>query len=403
MPTSKNKVLKQVRLYGRGEVTDVVVENGVITRIGQSTLPGEEFGGRAIFPGFVESHTHLDKTLSLDADGLENHSGTLTEAIELWRLAREHRPQDDYLRRARMGVMQAVSAGTTHLRSHLDLESPKGLEVLEGMLGLREEFAEEIGLQFVALGQPGTPDGDAIMAAALEMGADLVGGCPHITPDPAACIRSALDLAERFGRPVDLHMDEHEDPNRQDLETLCEMVIARGLEGRVTSDHNCSLTFQSPEVQRRVIEKVARARIHMIGLPAVNLALLGKGQPPARGLMPIKALREAGVNVALGSDNVRDPFQPMGNYDLLWQANLAVHAANLLNPEGRRAAVEMVTHSPAKIWGLEGYGLEVGCKADLVILDATDIDAALAGVAPRLRVYKGGRLVFRQEVRREWF
>ncbi|GIW33336.1 amidohydrolase family protein [Meiothermus sp.] len=395
-------ILKNLRLWGRGEPVDILVDKGKIVFVGSAQDKGEDFGGRAVFPGFVESHCHLDKTLSLGVDGLENQSGTLLEAIERWRESKTKRAKEDYKTRARAGIWQAISRGTTCLRSHLDMDSPKGLEVLEGMLELRAEFAGRIDLEFVALGMPGTPEGDAVMEQALEMGIDVVGGAPHITPDPVASMKSALDLAERYDRPVDLHMDEHEDPRHLDLETLAEMVRARGLQGRVTSDHNCSLTFQTLEVQSRVIEKVAEAGIHMVSLPAVNLVLQGKGHPPARGLMPIKALRQAGINVALGSDNVRDPFQPMGNYDLLWQANVAVHAAHLTMPEERVAALEMITRAPAKILGLRGYGLEVGCAADLVILDALTADEALAQVSPRLRVYKAGRLIYKQEVGQSW-
>ena len=395
-------ILKNLRLWGRGEPVDIIVDEGKIAFVGQVQEEGEDFGGRAVFPGFVEVHCHLDKTLSPGVDGLENQSGTLLEAIERWRGSKTERTKEDYKARARAAIRQAISRGTTHLRSHLDMDMPKGLEVLEAMLELRAEFAGRIDLEFVALGVPGTPEGDALMEQALEMGIDVVGGAPHLTPDPVACMKSALDLAERYHRPVDLHMDEHEDPRRLDLETLAEMVRARGLQGRVTSAHNCSLTFQTLETQRRVIEKVAEAGIQTVSLPAVNLVLQGNGHPPARGLMPIKALREAGVNVALGSDNVRDPFQPLGNYDLLWQANLAVHAARLTRPEERVAALEMITHAPAKILGLRGYGLEVGCVADLVILDALTADEALAQVAPRLRVYKAGRLVYKQEVVQSW-
>lgn len=398
-------VLRNLRLWGQGAPVDLHLIDGRIAAIGPASRgTGEDFGGRAVFPGFVESHCHLDKTLSLGLGGagLENRSGTLLEAIELWRGSKATRPKEDFKARARAGIRQAIAQGTTALRSHLDMDLAKGLEVLEVMLELRAEFRGKIDLEFVALGMPGTPEGDALMREALEMGVDVVGGCPHITPDPEACMRSALDLAERYGKPVDLHMDEHEDPTHLDLEALAEMVLARGLEGRVTSDHNCALTFQPPQVQRRIIAKVARAGLHMISLPAVNLFLQGKGYPPARGLMPIKALREAGVNVALGSDNVRDPFQPMGNYDLLWQANLAVHAANFAVPQERREALEMVTLAPARILGLEGYGLEVGARADLVIVDAPTDEEALSRMPPRLRVYKAGQPVYREEVVRRW-
>lgn len=395
-------ILKNVRIWGNGETVDVRVVNGFIHSIGQNLGDGEDFAGRVLLPGFVESHCHLDKTMSLGSDGLENTSGTLLEAIERWYPSKLARSKENFKQRARFALNQAISKGTTFLRSHIDMDADKGLEVLEVMQELKEEFREKIYLELVALGMPGTPEGDALMTEALQNGVDSVGGCPHITPDPIACMKSALDLAERFERNVDLHMDEDENPDVLDLDELAEMVKAQGLQGRVTADHCCSLSVQAKHIQEKVIEQVAEAGINIVSLPAVNLMLQGHNEPMTRGLVPIKKLLEQNITVAVGSDNVRDPFQPMGNYDLLWQANLAIHAAHLTNPSQRRTALDLITTQPAKILGLQNYGLEIGCQADMVILDAYDFETALAMMSPRLRVYKAGRLVYKQEISETW-
>jgi cytosine/creatinine deaminase len=395
-------ILKNVRLWGVGEPTDIVVINGFIQSVGQHSDEGEDFAGRVLLPGFVESHCHLDKTMSLGSEGLENTSGTLLEAIELWYPSKITRSKDDFKRRATFALNQAIAKGTTALRSHLDMDADKGLEVLEVMQELKQDFKNKLDIQLVALGMPGTTEGDVLMAKALSNGIDIVGGCPHITPDPIACMKSTLDLAERFDKPVDLHMDEDENPAVLDLDELAEMVKARGLQGRVTADHCCSLSVQPNHIQEKVIEQVAGAGISIVSLPAVNLMLQGHNEPMTRGLVPIKKLLAHDVTVAVGSDNVRDLFQPLGNYDLLWQANLAVHAAHLISPEQRKVALELVTTQPAKILGLQNYGLDIGCKADMVVLDAYDLDSTLAMMAPRLRVYKAGRLVYKQEISETW-
>jgi cytosine/creatinine deaminase len=407
-------ILRNVRVWGVGEPIDIVVRDGHIANVlpptplvkgGKVVSPVHEndFGGRVILPGFVESHCHLDKTMSLGSKGLENESGTLLEAIERWYPSKLARSKEDFKHRATFALNQAIAKGTTALRSHIDMDADKGLEVLEVMQELKQDFRDKLHLELVALGRPGTPEGDALMAESLQNGIDIVGGCPHITPDPLACMKSALDLAERFERGVDLHMDEDENPAVLDLADLAEMVMARGLQGKVTADHCCSLSVQPLEIQEKVIEQVAKAGINIISLPAVNLMLQGHTDPMTRGLVPIKKLFAHNVTVAVGSDNVRDPFQPLGNYDLLWQANLAVHAAHLISPSQRKTAVELVTTQPAKILGLENYGLEVGCQADMVILDAYDVDSALAMMAPRLRVYKAGKLVYKQEISETWY
>ncbi len=427
-------VLKNVRVWGGGEPVDIAVQNSHIANIippfnlvnpvnhdsgsasrftrlnplikgGNIVSPNHEtdFGGRVLLPGFVESHCHLDKTMSLGSEGLENTSGTLLEAIERWYPSKLSRSKKDFKRRATSALNQAIAKGTTSLRSHIDMDADKGLEVLEVMQELKRDFKDKLHLELVALGMPGTLEGDALMAEALKNGIDIVGGCPHITPDPIACMNSALDLAERFNKPVDLHMDEDENPNVLDLDDLAEMVIARGLQGRVTADHCCSLSVQPKDIQEKVIEQVAEAGISIVSLPAVNLMLQGHNEPMTRGLVPIKKLLAHNVTVAVGSDNVRDPFQSMGNYDLLWQANLAVHAAHLTSPNQRKTALDLITTQPAKILGLRNYGLEVGCKADMVILDAYDLDNALAMMSPRLRVYKAGKLVYKQEISETWY
>ncbi|MGL4611742.1 MAG: amidohydrolase family protein [Trueperaceae bacterium] len=406
---TNNAILKNVRLWGEGDSVDVVVKNSIIVSIEpqKGTRPhvptdNDDFGGRVLLPGFVESHCHLDKTMSLTDGGLQNYSGTLLEAIESWYPAKMTRSKEDFKKRATHALNQAIAKGTTYLRSHIDMDSAKGLDVLEVMQELRQDFRDKIFLELVALGMPGTSDGDALMAEALQNGIDVVGGCPHITPDPIACMKSALGLAERFNKHVDLHMDEDENPAVLDLDELANMTIAHGLQGRVTADHCCSLSVQPKDIQEKVIEQVADACISIISLPAVNLMLQGHTEPMMRGLVPIKKLLAKNVPVAVGSDNVRDLFQPMGNYDLLWQANLAIHAAHLVSPEERKVAMELITTEPAKILGLQNYGLEVGCQADMVILDAYDLDTTLAMMAPRLRVYKAGKLVYRQEISETW-
>lgn len=394
-------ILRNVRPWGKGEPVDVAVKDGQIRAIGAALGEGEDFAGRVLLPGLVETHCHLDKTYSLGHE-LDNQSGTLMEAVERWLDHKNRYTRQDYRIRAEAGLRQALAKGTTALRTHVDMVDRGGLIALEALLELKSVWQPRIDLQIVALGFPGTPQQDDLMREALTMGADVVGGCPALTPDAIACLRSAFLLAEHFDKPLDLHMDETEDPKVFNLEPLAEMTVASGLQRQVTADHCCSLSYQPAKVQQQMMDKLVAADIACIGLPAANLALQGQGCPPARGLMPIKAMRQAGVRTALGSDNVGDPFLPLGNYDLLWQANLAIHAAHLTRPDGRWAALQMVTEEAASVLGLNGYGLEVGCRADLVILDTTSWEGALAQMPPRLRVYKAGNLVFKQEVTWLW-
>ena len=394
-------VLKNVLLWGHEGPTDLCVQNGKVASVGPSDLPGENCGGRLLMPGFVEPHVHLGKTLSLDAGGLENESGTLQEAIERWGSSEPGRDHADFVRRADAALRLALSRGVTSLRTHVNVGS-SSQTALEALLDVRQSWRGRIDVQLVALGLPGTPAEDDAYREALALGVDVIGGSPNHAPDPKAAVHSAFRLAEESGRPIDLHIDENENPASHWLELIAELTLASGLGAQVSADHCCSLGYMPPADQHRIIGKVARSGMNVVSLPAVNLILQGHTDARARGIVPIRALLHAGVNVALGSDNVRDPFNPLGHYDPLWQANLAVHAAHLARADERHLALEMITGRAARVLGLKEYGLEVGHRADLVLLDADSPGEALSELPARLRVYKAGRLVYRQDVTREW-
>jgi cytosine/creatinine deaminase len=379
-----------------GPLQDIALEAGKIVAMANmledSGREERNLEGRVVLPGFVEAHCHIDKTLTIDR--VENASGTLMEAIINWVAFKPNLTSDDYLARGRRALLMALRMGTTNLRTHVDVDA-NGLLALESVLELKQEFAGRVDMQIVALGGPGVNDAEfSAMQNALELGADIIGGCPAIRIDPKAEVVRALELAERFGKPVDLHVDENENPESLALETLAEETITRGLEGRVTAGHCCSLAFMDERTADRVIEKVARAKIHIVTLPACNLVLQGREMNPTpRGLTRVKQLLEAGVNVVTGTDNVQDPFQPLGNYDLLAASNLTALAAHMTGRSQMLETLEMTTTRAAKVLGLEHHGLRVGCYADLVVIDAQSRLEALAQVSTNRMVIKAGKVL----------
>jgi cytosine/creatinine deaminase len=175
------------------------------------------------------------------------------------------------------------------------------------------------------------------------------------------------------------------------------------MQGRVTAGHCCSLAFVDDKTADRVFEKVRQAKLHIITLSSCNLVLMGRGMNPVpRGITRVKELLGAGINVAAASDNVRDPFNPLGNYDLLHIANLTAHAAHMTGDKELEACLAMITSNAAEVLGLENYGLFEGGKADLVVVDAVNIMNTLAGVPERLATFKNGELVVRTEIHRTW-
>lgn len=397
-------LLRNVTVDNGGRWVDLVLDGGNIVALDtDSSHRGREtwdLGGSVVLPGLVDAHVHLDKTYT----SAPNRSGTLQEAIAVWREEKPRLTFESYLGRARRAVRAALLNGTTAMRTHVDIDASSDFTALEALLELRDRVKEVIDLQVVALGNPGVNAAEtAALRTALELGADLVGGAPTLTEDPAGCIDAAFDLAETFGAALDLHIDETENPEMLTLETLAEKTLLRGFGGRVTAGHCCSLDFAPEDTAARVMDKVAEAGLHIITLPSCNLVLMGRNRHPTpRGVTRVAELLERGVNVAAASDNVHDPFNPLGHYDPLFIANLSAHAAHLTGEAQLETCLKLVTSHAADGLGLPNYGLRVGADADLVVLDTPHYTDAVSSLPARLATFKRGRLVVRQRHREDW-
>ena len=377
---------------------EIASEGGGGTLTVSSDVSSLDLQGRVVLPGLIDSHTHLDKTYST----LENCSGTLLEAIDVWQRVRPTRRYEDIQATARKALRRAIANGVTAMRSHIDISDADQLLPLRAILDLRAEMQQQIELQLVALGAAGT--NRAAMEQAMQMGAALVGGAPALCADPQADIDAAFEVAEKFGRNIDLHIDETEDPNMLTLDYLADKTIEHGMQGRVTAGHCCSLAFADEETAKRVIDKVAEAQINIITLPSCNLVLMGRNHSPTpRGTTRVKQLLAAGVNVCAASDNVRDPFNPFGSYDMLQIANLNAHVAHMTGEAELWQALEMVTTNAAQTMGLGDRSIAVGNQADLVILDTTDPLEAIISPPPRLATIKAGKLIVETSIERRWY
>jgi cytosine/creatinine deaminase len=393
-------ILRNARISDDADLVDIAIRDGVIAAIGwalpQPAAQEWDLGGKAVIPGLVDAHTHLDKSY-LPAT---NQSGTLMEAIEVWRSVKQNRSAAEFERAARRALKTAIAHGVTAMRSHVDTEHRGDLVAVETLLSLREEMRDQIDLQLVALGFPGNgAEADETMENALRLGVDLVGGAPAITPDPTATLDATFAMAERFGKPIDLHIDETEDPQMRMLSTLADRTLAHAMEGKVTAGHCCSLAFIDDENAARIMDQVAAAQIHVITLPLCNLVLMGRGmRPTPRGVTRVQELLARGVNVCAASDNVQDPFNPLGSYDLLQTASLGAAVNHMTGESQLYAALGMVTARPARLLGLPDQGVHPGAPADLVILDAERVLDAVTAPPRRLATFKRGRRIVWTEV-----
>ncbi len=396
--------LRDARLDG-AEPLEILITDGRIAEIGPALnapdgCPTRDLGGRAVVRGFVDLHTHLDKTYAPLADA----GGDLMQAIMTSLQHRAGRPLDAFATAAHRALRQAIGNGVTALRTHVDVVGWDPIEPLPTLLGVRDAMRGLIDVQVVAMGMQMTRPGNrAAVEAALDAGADLVGGAPALCPDPAAEIDVAFALADAYDVPVDLHIDETTDPGVLTLEYLADQTLARGWQGRVTAGHCCSLAFVDPETRKRVIDKVTRAGITVVALPSTNLVLQGRRSDPApRAVAPVDALDAADAAVCAASDNVHDAFNPFGSYDPLHIAWLTAHVAHLTGRAELRRCLDMVTTRPARAFYGDDRPLAVGQPADLVVLDAPDPLEALVQPAPRCATFKGGRLLVERQTTTRW-
>jgi cytosine deaminase len=392
-----------------GTVADVVVEGDRIVRIGPGAGAGLEAvpdcSGKLLLPAFIDGHVHLDKVLIRDK--LHEHDGTLNGAIASIHERKRRYTAADVRDRAREVIEASVRSGTTRLRSHVDVDTIGGLVPLEGVMAAAAECADIAEVETIAFPQEGLlRDHGAfdLMEAALEAGADVVGGMPHWEVGEAAQlehVRLCFDLAERFDRDLDMHVDETDDGGVRTLEMVADEALRRGFAGRVCAGHVCSLGAASDEYAERVIEKCARAGISICANPVTNLVLQGRGDRGLvrRGMTRVSEFRAAGVNVLFGQDCVKDGFYPFGRGSMLEVALISAHVAHLTTHDELSFALQAVTEAPAEAWGLADYGLEVGARADLQILPAPSWEEALRLQLPPEKVWFKGRLVAENSVR----
>ena len=230
------------------------------------------------------------------------------------------------------------------------------------------------------------------------MGVDVVGGIPHFErtmADGAASVRALCEIAEKRGLLVDMHCDESDDPWSRHIEALMAETVRLGLQGRVTGSHLTSMHSFDNYYASKLIALMAEANMRVISNPLINITIQGRHDtyPKRRGMTRVPELKAAGLTVAFGQDCTMDPWYSLGHADMLEVAHMGLHVAQLTGLDAMRGCFESVTTAPATIFGLEGYGLEAGCNADFVVLDARDPIEAIRLKANRLAVVRRGNVI----------
>lgn len=399
-----SQIIRNVRLRGRQGTFDVALEDERIAAVEpelQASADLEHDGaGGLLVPGFVNAHQHLDKCMLGDVMR-QNVSQTLQEAIEItWDHKRAY-TVEEIVERASPVVEAAIVNGTTAIRAFADVDTVGGLVPVEGLLELKRRFAGLITFEVVAFPQEAIirdPGCDRLMEQAMDLGADVVGGLPwyerldrHVHEHIDFCFA----LAKRTGKDIHMLADDTDDPYSRSLEYLAVRTIEEGYQGRVTASHCGALAAYDDNHAARVIALVKEADVSISSNTHVSLVLDGRADRGLirRGTTRVRELLDAGVNVLSAQDDVNDPYYPFGKPDQLEVAQYAAHVAQLTYLPELETVLDMVTVNAARAMRLEGYGVEPGDRADLVVIDAPSVREALRLVPPRRLVFYGGRLV----------
>lgn len=390
-------LIRNANVFDVGKGLDIAVRDGKIVQIGPDlpmTAPTElRADNKLVVPGLVESHTHLDKSFT----AVDEDTPNLQEAYGIFtRYLAKIPPEgmvEDIKARSRRVLDWELAAGASAVKSHVLVCPQWGMGSLQAINELKEEYRGRLDLYNIT---QWTPEYDREFRAAAKAGEiDFIAGYPLFTDDPMGNIDQVFALAEEYGLPLDLHIDERDEPDISCFLSVIEHTRRYHMEGRVTCGHVTALCAVEDEPAHRAICEAVEAGINIITLPSCNMFLMGRKdrQPIRRGVTRVDEFLKAGANVAVASDNVRDPYRPFGNGDLLEEALFAAQVLQYGTADQLDEVMRMITTRPARNTMIPDYGLAQGCRADLVILDAPTAKEAIISQSERLYVLKGGRIV----------
>ncbi len=355
-----------------------------------------DVGGRLVLPGFVDSHLHLDKACLLGRCGHDH--GSVSDAIAaVAMMKRDFTVEDVYARGARV-LERAIVAGTTRIRTHVEIDPRIGLRSFEAIKALKRDYAWAVDLTLCVFPQEGLtndPGTEELLVAALRDGGDLIGGCPYMDTDPNAQLEKLFDLAQAFDVDVDLHLDFDLDPSWWHLDEVCRQTERRNYQGRVAIGHATKLSALPPREFDAAALRLASAGVAVTVLPATDLYLMGRDDThnSPRGLTAAHKLVQKGVLCSVATNNVLNPFTPFGDASLLRMANFYANVAHASVSEFD-TCLDLVTALPARLMNLKDYGIAPGNPADIIVLDTSSSINAIAELPDVLMGFKNGRQVF---------
>lgn len=392
------------RLGSNHHVSEFYVENGYfVDGFSPNASHWEilDLHGQLIMPGLIETHIHLDKACIMQRCHLQE--GTLAEAVAQTRAAKAEFTEDDVYQRGAQVLDKAIVQGTTHMRTHVELDPQIGLIGFNAIRRLQADYAWAISLEICVFPQEGllnNPGTEALLCQALESGATVLGGCPYMDSDPHGQIQRLFELAVRYDCDLDLHLDFDLNTEGMTVMEVARCTQLHGWGGRVTVGHATKLSTLPREPLTVLALHLAKAGVQVTCLPSTDLFLLGREafHNKPRGLAPLAHLHACGVTCSVSTNNIGNPFTPYGDASLIRQANLFANVSQMGTVAELLQCLAWVSSESAVMLRLQDYGLRPGCRADFIVFDAPSPAAVIAEISAPLMGFKGGRQTFSRPV-----
>src|ERR1700733_10299181 len=388
-------IIRNARLFDRSAV-DIGVAGGKIVAV-QAGLaasgPVYDAAGHLACAGLVETHIHLDKSRIIDRCPPED--GRNANAVPRGAAVKATFTEEDVYRRASTTLENCIGHGTTRVRTHVELDGGVEMRSFDALEQLRRDYAWAIDIELCVFPQEGLTNNkrsDELLVQALKRGARVVGAAPNYDPDKSGQIHRVFALAREYGADIDMHLDSGNSPADMDIHLVCELTKRYGLGGRVAVGHGCKYSTLPPPDLRALAAEIADAGVAVTVLPATDLYMMGRDQDHSvqRGVANANVLVEHGVNCSISSNNILNPFTPLGDGNLIRIANMQANVCQIGEAHRLRECFSMLTGRSARLLRLKDYGIAVGNPADVVIFDAATPEEAIAEVRGPLVAFKRG-------------
>ncbi|ABJ67338.1 Dihydroorotase [Pediococcus pentosaceus ATCC 25745] len=401
-------LIKNVHIENDPEVKDVRIENGIFKAIGKNLEASDDevidANGKLLLPPFIDSHVHLDATLTA-GDPEWNETGTLFDGIRIWSERKQTLTKKETKERAIQTLKNQASHGIQFVRSHVDTTDPS-FTALEALLEVKDEVKDFMELQLVAFPQEGIlsfKNGKNLIKQAVEMGVDVIGAIPHFEFNRdygVDSLKYIVELAEKYDKLIDVHCDEIDDPNSRHLEVLATLAYESGLKNKVTASHTTAMGSYNDAYVYKLMRLLEMSNINMVCNPLINMHLGGRFDtyPKRRGLTRVKELLENNVNVSFGEDDIKDPWYPMGDGNMLDSIHMGIHATQLMGYSQIMNSYNLTTNNGAKTLNVtDHYGIEVGKPANCLIFNTDNFYNELNERKELLYSIHNGKIIVKTE------